>query len=418
MAQMPPPTALPGKPFFIRKTWVIGGIGPWDYLTLDPKTLQLFVAHGTVVQVVDVNTGTVMGEVSGLRAAHGIALDDTGQFGYVSDGPASEVKVFDRGTLKVVAAIPTGPSPRAVVFEPQTKLVFAVSADPIPEKPSVPEKPRAPERPGAAPPANVNRPRSARNGAPQEYKSTITVIDAQTQKALGTVVLPGKLSFAQASGEGQVYVSIVDRNEIAWIDATEIEARMHGAPSRAETALAEAGQPVPARQPGAGVTLDWSAIPHSTQSSGNRVRFFPLGPGCREPRALAVDSRHVRLFAACDNMKMEVLNGSTGELVTSLPIGPGVDAVGYDAEHGLIYTANGDAQGSLTIIRQDVTDSYNVIQILPTRDRARTLAVNPSSGEVYLVTDLTGVKLGQPGGIGTLKTAPIDGSFQVLVIGN
>ena len=59
-----------------------------------------------------------------------------------------------------------------------------------------------------------------------------------------------------------------------------------------------------------------------------------------------------------------------------------------------------------------------MIQNLPTRQRARTLAVNPASGEVYLVTDLLGVNLAESGGIGTLRTAPVNGSFQVLVVGN
>jgi hypothetical protein len=84
----------------------------------------------------------------------------------------------------------------------------------------------------------------------------------------------------------------------------------------------------------------------------------------------------------------------------------------------MIYTANGGAQGTLTVIRQDVTDTYAEIQNLATRQRARTLAVNPATGQVYLVTDLLGVKLDQPGSIGTLETQSAKGSFQVLVIGN
>ena len=136
------------------------------------------------------------------------------------------------------------------------------------------------------------------------------------------------------------------------------------------------------------------------------------------PRALAIDERHLRIFAACTNRTLEVLNTGTGEKVTSLPIGPGADAVGYDPDHGMIFTANGAAEGSVTIIRQDVTDSYNVIQTLPTRQRASTLAVNPSSGAVYLVTDYQGFDLSKPGGIGTLREKPVEGSFQVLQLGN
>ena len=148
------------------------------------------------------------------------------------------------------------------------------------------------------------------------------------------------------------------------------------------------------------------------------MRLFGLGSACREPRSLAVDGAHQRVFAACDNMKLAVMNAGSGEAVTSMPIGPGTDAVGYDPGRGLIYTANGGAQGTLTIVRQDVTDSYAIIQNLPTRQRARTLAVNTDTGEVYLVTDYAGVDLAQPGNIGSLKTRPVEGSFQVLVIGH
>jgi DNA-binding beta-propeller fold protein YncE len=164
--------------------------------------------------------------------------------------------------------------------------------------------------------------------------------------------------------------------------------------------------------------LDWSHEARLPSSAENRMSLFAVAPDCRELSALAVDGAHARLFAACGNMKMLVLNGGTGEQVASLPIGPGAEAIGYDPGRGLIYTANGGAQGTVTIIRQDVTDTYAEIQNLATRQRARTLAVNPATGQVYLVTDLVGVKLDQPGSIGTLQLQPLEGSFQVLVIGN
>jgi DNA-binding beta-propeller fold protein YncE len=117
-------------------------------------------------------------------------------------------------------------------------------------------------------------------------------------------------------------------------------------------------------------------------------------------------------------MQMVVLNADSGNNVASLPIGSGVEAIGFDPGRSLIYAANGGADGSLTIIHQDVTDTYRVIQTLPTRQRARTLAVNPDTGQVYLVTDLLGVDLAQSGGTGPVRTDPVNGSFQVLVVGN
>jgi len=392
--QAPTATELPGKPFYIKQTWMIGGEGNWDYLAVDPVALQLFVAHGSVVQVVDLNTGTLAGVVHGMSEAHGIALDESGEFGFASDGPARQVKVFDRRTFKTVASIPTGPSPRAIVFDPQNKLVFAVSAvvQPLP----------APNKSGLGP---------ASQSKPSQSKSAVTVIDAQTQTVLGTILLPGKLGFAQTGGRGQVYVIIADRNEVVRLDAQAMASRLQGANG--------ANRPDSTLPPAKDHVLDLSAIsPSAANSSVSLIRYLPLGPACRDPRSLAVDAANLRLFVACGNMVMVVLNADTGEQVASLPTGPGTDAIAYDANRGLIYAANGGGAGSLTVIRQSVTDSYAVIQNLPTLRRARTLAVNPATGEVYLVTDLHGVNLNRPGAIGTLRSVPVSGSFQVLVIGN
>src|ERR1035438_8432832 len=103
---------------------------------LDPAARRLFIAHGSLVQVVDVDTGALAGQVTGLREAHAIALDDTGEFGYISDGRADQVKVFDRRSFAVVASIPTGPTPRALVFDPPSRLLFAICANPATDNPT------------------------------------------------------------------------------------------------------------------------------------------------------------------------------------------------------------------------------------------------------------------------------------------
>jgi DNA-binding beta-propeller fold protein YncE len=142
--------------------------------------------------------------------------------------------------------------------------------------------------------------------------------------------------------------------------------------------------------------------------------------GCPNPEGLAVDDHSRRLFVACDDQELLVIDSVRGELIDSLTTGPGTDAIAYDESRGLIFTANGGGYGSVTVIRKDVSDSYAVIQNLPTMERARTMAVDSSTGRVYLVTDLHGVKLNAPpaNGIGGLKMEPVQGSFQVLVVGN
>jgi hypothetical protein len=416
-AQQPQqPTDLPSQPFFIRQTWIVGGVGPWDYLTIDTAAERLYIAHGHAVQVVNVKSGSVVGEISGLGEAHSIALDDSGEFGYISDGAAGKVIAFDRRTLQTVAAIESNPNPRALVFEPQTKLLFAVRTDPAPARPA-PNRPRTTARPTV-------RPESARQPpADPHASSSVTIIDTQSQTLLGQILLSGTLGFAQADDRGEVFVTVTDRNEIVRLDAESVaaELREHPAGATLQTStlpappsrISASAAHEPAKQTTSGITLDWTGGYRPSQ-----VRAISLGQGCTDPKSLAIDSAHARLFVACSNMKMAVLNAGTGEPVAALSTGPGVEGVGYDPSSGLIFTANGGADGSLTIIRQNVTDSYSVIQNLPTRQRARTLAVNPDTGQVYLVTDLLGMNLTQTGGIGTLQTTPVNGSFQVLVVGN
>jgi DNA-binding beta-propeller fold protein YncE len=422
--QVPGATELPGSPVSIKKTWIVGGVGNWDYLTMDPVARQLFIAHGPVVQVIDVDSGTLAGQVTGLREAHAIALDESGELGYVSDGLAGQVKVFDRRTFQVVASIATGPSPRAIVIEPQSGVLFAICAYQGTGNPTTPQPSTSQaNRTASAAARSAQRTATASSAADREIRSSVTVIDVQTRAPLGEILMPGRLGFAQADSRGQVFINIENRNQIARLDAQAIAALLRSQTSAATStspANSQSGptQSGPATQPAAPPILDWSHESRLPNSAAGHLSILALGPECVDPRGLAVDSSHARLFAACNNMKMVVLNAVSGERVVSLPTGPGTDAVGFDPGRGLIYIANGGANGSLTVIRQDVTDTYAVIQDLPTRQRARTLAVNHSTGEVYLVTDLMGVNLAKPGGIGTLQTVHVNGSFQVLVIGN
>jgi YVTN family beta-propeller protein len=403
-AQTPQATEMPGDIFTIKKTWTIGGEGNWDYLTLDPVGLRLYIAHGTAVQVVDVNAGSLIGQVTGLRDAHQIALDPESQYAYVSDGPANEVKVFDRESLEIVASIPTGKNPRALVFDPASRLVFAVCPDTATAESKTPRR--------TASGQTIRQPSSSNVGS--LVHSTVTIIDADTRTRLADLLLPGKLGFAQTDGKGTVFVNITDRNQIAYLHALGIESRLRqladaATPDPSKTASASADDPA--------LLVDWSDSAVETQPLPRALHVFRLND-CQSPKSLAADSVNSRLFVACDNMKMQVLNATNGDVIATLPIGAGTDAVGYDPDHGLIYAANGGGVGSLTVIRQHLSDSYAVIQELPTRARARTLAVNPTTGEVYLVTNIRGLDRAQNGGIGGLRTAPVEGSFQVLVVGN
>jgi YVTN family beta-propeller protein len=174
-----PSAALAQKPYSVLTRWTVGGEGGWDYLTSDPKAHRLYVTHGPRVEVLDTDSGKVVGSITGLKGTHGVALDDSGKYGYVSDGGANVVVVFDRATLATVASIPAGTNPDGIAFEPVTKTVWAF------------------------------------NGR----SSNATVIDTGEQKVVATIPLDGKPEFPVADGKGTVFANIESKNEIVRFDA-------------------------------------------------------------------------------------------------------------------------------------------------------------------------------------------------------
>lgn len=167
------------QPYKIIDRWKVGGDGGWDYLLADSAAHRLYLAHGVRVDVLDTQTGKVVGSIAGLHGTHGIALDDAGKFGYISDGGGIAVVVFDRATLTTVATIAAGMNPDGIVFEPATQTVWAF------------------------------------NGRSKD----VTVIDAVTRKVVATIPLPGKPEFPAVDGKGTVFDNIEDQNEIVRLDA-------------------------------------------------------------------------------------------------------------------------------------------------------------------------------------------------------
>lgn len=78
---------------------------------------------------------------------------------------------------------------------------------------------------------------------------------------------------------------------------------------------------------------------------------------------------------------MTVVNAETGAVITTLPIGAGVDAVKYDPATHLVICSNGD--GTATVIRQKSPDEYAVIQTIATQYRAKTMDIDLRTHKIY-----------------------------------
>ena len=114
----------------ITKTFPIGGGGECDYLTVDAESHRLFVPRSTHAMVIDENTGKVLGDIPGLKIAHGVAIAPKSGRGFVSDGGGDgQVLVFDLKTYAVLGKVVTVPDSDGIIYDPELDEVMVVSGD-------------------------------------------------------------------------------------------------------------------------------------------------------------------------------------------------------------------------------------------------------------------------------------------------
>jgi YVTN family beta-propeller protein len=195
-----------------------------------------------------------------------------------------------------------------------------------------------------------------------------TALDAAKGTVLGTIKLGGKPEFAASDGKGEIFVNIEDKSELLAIDPNKLEVKTR----------------------------------------------WPLAP-CTEPSGLGLDRKNRRLFVGCDNKMMAVVNADNGKVITTLPIGEGVDATWFDDETDLAFASCGE--GVLTVVREESPDKFSVAENVPTQQGARTMALDSKTHNVWVVT----AKFGPPPAATPDNPHPrrsiVPDTFVALVIG-
>jgi len=129
---------------------------------------------------------------------------------------------------------------------------------------------------------------------------------------------------------------------------------------------------------------------------------------------LAIDRKHQRLFAACSNKVMVIVDSTTGHGVAQVPIGAGVDGAAFDEAKQLAFASGGD--GTLTVIREEAPDKFSVAETVATRPGARTMALDERTHRIFLSTaqrnPVAPATPGQPHPRATV----VPGTFEVLVV--
>ncbi|MBN2638283.1 MAG: YncE family protein [Bacteroidales bacterium] len=282
--------------YHIVKKIHLPGDNFWDYLTIDSHG-NLFVSHGDKVQVVNTKSGKLIATMGGLDGVHGIALAPNLNKGFITSGQDSVVAVFNLKTLKITKKVKsTGAKPDCIVYDPYSNKVFAF------------------------------------NG----HSSSATVIDANTDKIVATIELPGKPEFAVTNDKGKIYFNIEDKSMIGCIDTKDLK-----------------------------LINSWS-----------------IAPG-EEPSGLAADFSDNKLFSVCSNKMMVVFDIKKEKVVATLPTGGHTDGAGYDPVLKRAYSSNGS--GTLTVV-QEKGEHFKVLAQVPTKTGARTNYVDPKTHHIYLPT--------------------------------
>jgi YVTN family beta-propeller protein len=317
-----------GQNYKLIRRIPVGAEGGWDYIKVDADAQRLYVARGDHMMIVDEVSGKVLGDIPNTKGIHGTAIASTLGKGYTSNGQASTVTVFDLKTLKPITDIKTtGDNPDSIIYDPATKRVFTM------------------------------------NGR----SSNSTVIDATTDKVVGTVDLGGKPEEPALDGRGNMFVNLEDKSSIMEFDTKTLA-----------------------------VKGTWSLAP------------------CDGPSALAADTKNHRLFAACDKM-IAVFNPDTGKVVATPAIGGDPDGDGFDPGNGLVFASV--REGLLTVIHQDSPDKYSIVGNVNTQFGARTMTLDPKTHHVF--TETADFKPAAPATPDNPRPRPqaIPNSFVILELG-
>lgn len=198
--------------------------------------------------------------------------------------------------------------------------------------------------------------------------NSTTAIDPKKGTLITNIPLGGKPEYGQSARNGKIYVNLVDSSQIVEIDAKTLA-----------------------------VTRRWSTEP------------------CKNPVSMAIDTRHQRLFSGCRSGVMAVSDYKNGKVITTVPIGRGVDGAGFDPVKRDVYTSNGE--GTLTVIHQDSPDSYHVVENVQTALGARNMGLDPASHRIYVIAARYGPAPAESTATNPRRRPPvIPGSFFVLVV--
>lgn len=297
-----------------------------------------------------------------------LTADSDGRRLYVSRG--SHVMVFDMDRDSLVADIPNTPGVHGVALARRLNRGFtsngrdsSVTAFDLETLQPISVIRISGRNPDAIAYDSVSNRVFTFNGA----SANASVIDASTLQQVGSIDLGGKPETGVPDGNGMLYVNIEDKGEVIALDTRAMSVKAH----------------------------------------------YPLAP-CEEPTGMARDRVRGRLIIGCGNSTMAIMDEKTGKLITTVKVGAGVDAAGFDPANQLAFTSNGE--GTLSVVREEKDGSFTPLATVPTQRGARTMALDPKTHKIYMSTAEYGPAPAPTADRPRPRPPVIPGSFTVLVL--
>jgi outer membrane protein assembly factor BamB len=300
-----------------------------------------------------------------------LTADTQGRRLYVSHDKA--VYVLDLDTGRIVGKIPGGPDMHGTAIarefgrgyisatNPGSVTIFNLKTLAVLGKVRV----------GDDPNGIIYDPFTKRVFSADRGSKRLTAIDAKTGKIAGAIDnLGGRTEHLASDEAGHIFLNMQDRNTTLRIDAKALK-----------------------------VLDTWPTT------------------GCGQPSSMDMDRVHERVFIGCRSGVMAVLDGNSGKVITTQPIGKGVDATEFDARTGLIYFSTGGGDGELSIFHEDGPDQYSLVENVKTLPGARTMALDRKTGTAYLSVADFGPRPAPTGNNPQPRPPIIPNTFSVLVVG-
>jgi DNA-binding beta-propeller fold protein YncE len=328
----------------VIKTIPLGGEGGWDYVTVDAEARRIYIPRSTHVMVVDEDTGKLIADIPGMNGLHGVAVASEFNRGFVTGNDSKRegiVYIFDLKTLKMTSSIQSNSvDTDSLIYDPGTKHVFVNNGDGM----------------------------------------NLTVVDAATQKVVGTMPFNATPEAAVADEKGSIFQDLEDKGQVMEYDSKTLI-----------------------------VKNKWPAAP------------------CETPVGLAMDTTNRRLYVACRGKGgagpgvLVVMNADNGKVVTSMPIGIGVDGVAFDPGTGNVFATcqnSGDGKTGLTkVFHADSPDKISLVADVKTIFGARTIALDPKTHHIFSIGTEQNEPVPPTEQNPNPRPRPVLSTFEVLEIG-